>query len=71
MGVANSGGNLAIGNVSFNDAELEQNAEIASDNTDSVTVNVIGPVTAFNSAEASNTSDGSAKVKTGGALGYR
>jgi hypothetical protein len=68
VGVANSGINGAIGNESDNDAEAEQNAEVGSDNDDDVAFSVIGPLTASNSATVTNSSDGRAKVKTGGAL---
>ena len=79
LGVANSGVNAAVGNASANTAEIlpvvpadvaGQNALIGSRNggLPDVTVTAIGPIAANNSGEASNTSDGTAKVGTGGAL---
>ncbi len=79
LGVANSGGNVGIGNASLNgdprggaSADLEQTAEIGSDNDldpGDVSIIAFGPITASNSGEASNTSDGQADVITGGAQG--
>ncbi|MDP1819450.1 MAG: hypothetical protein Q8K58_06080 [Acidimicrobiales bacterium] len=67
--VANSGLNLAVGNASENEADIDdQDVEIASENGGDVFALVAGPLTANNSGDASNTSDGTAKVKTGGAL---
>jgi hypothetical protein len=67
-GVANSGLNAAVGNASENEAELDQDVDVADDNGPNLDLLVVGPLTANNSGEASNTSDGHAKVKTGGAL---
>jgi hypothetical protein len=68
VGVANSGLNLAVGNGSTNDSDLDQDALIAARNDDDTELTVFGPTTASNSAEASNTSDGTAHIGTGGAL---
>jgi autotransporter family porin len=54
VGVANSGGNVAVGNASQNTAACAQGA--------------VG-VVASNSCDASNTSDGSASIETGDATG--
>ncbi len=73
LAVANTGDNFAEGNDSENDAELVQRAEIGTDNDlddvgDDLAINVIGPLTASNSADASSTSDGTASIGTGSAL---
>ena len=68
IGLANSGVNAAIGNASESESDLDQDVEIASDNAGDVDVLVLGQLVANNSGESSNTSDGHAKVKTGGAL---
>jgi hypothetical protein len=52
VGVANSGLNAAVGNSSDNDADVDQDADGAL---------------AFNSANTSNKSDGSASIRTGAA----
>jgi hypothetical protein len=72
VGIANSGANLAVGNASANQATITgddgfQSADIASD-TDPTTFLALGPVTAANSGEASNSSDGEACVCTGAAF---
>jgi hypothetical protein len=74
VGVANSGFNAAVGNISGdaigpNEADADQVANIGSDNDDGpVSLVAFGPITASNNGVASNESDGTAKVKTGGAL---
>lgn len=67
-GLANSGVNLAVGNVSQNEAELDSDVNIGANNGGPIDVTVLGPLTASNSNEASNTSNATAIVKTGGAL---
>ena len=68
VGVANTGGNLAVGNTSENDAELDQDVEIASDNDTTVDINaMLGGVTGANSGTAENASDGTADIRTGNA----
>jgi hypothetical protein len=80
VGIGNSGANAAVGNAAGqvnllggpvgNDVDLLQNADVASDNTGGTpTFTALGPITASNSGSASNSSDGTAKVVTGGALG--
>ncbi|HJR24542.1 MAG TPA: hypothetical protein VJ804_03660, partial [Acidimicrobiales bacterium] len=66
IGVSNSGLNAAVGNASLNAAGAGQAALISS-LADPNLVIVAGPATASNSADVSNASDGSAKVKTGDA----
>lgn len=58
VAVANSGGNLAVGNASDNDADSKQKAKAGAADDDSVAVN---------SGTASNSSDGSASIRTGNA----
>jgi hypothetical protein len=79
IGVANSGLNAAVGNLSSNGSQpaggpfgpgavLGQSALIGSEDTGgTVDITGIGPVTANNAGEASNTSDGTARVGTGNA----
>ena len=70
LGVANSGNNVAVGNVSDNLTSLDQAAEIASDNgdrADDVNLLVIGTVTGANGGSAENASDGTADIRTGAA----
>ncbi len=65
---ANTGRNTADGNVSTNRASADQIARIGSANPVSVDMDVIGPATASNVAEAGSTADGTATVGTGSAL---
>ena len=65
---ANTGGNTADGNQSSNGAGVDQLAQIASGNFLSFDMNVLGPATSANSADADSTSDGTATVSTGDAL---
>jgi hypothetical protein len=75
LGVASSGGNLAVGNASDNDqmaptpANLVQIATIGSNNSAASGPTTIAglSVTASNAATASTTSDGDASVRTGAA----
>jgi hypothetical protein len=74
LGVANSGGNIALGNVSDNDgdgegAHLDQRALVGSNNDGDADLLVFGPVLSANAGEASNSSDGTADIRTGGAQG--
>ena len=73
VGVANSGLNVAVGNVSDNDADLDQRARIASDNGGDVDDSTVAGtfITATNNGTASNTSDGTANVNTGNADAHR
>jgi hypothetical protein len=73
-GVANSGGNNATGNMSTNanangapGASAFQVSLIGEGNKGATTLTVFGPVVAANEAEASNASDGTGRVRTGGA----
>ncbi len=73
VGIANSGVNLAVGNASANQARITgddgfQSADIASGEADPAEFLALGPVTAANSGEASNSSDGEACVCTGDAV---
>jgi hypothetical protein len=68
LGVANSGFNGAVGNVSDNDTDLVQDADVLSDNGNPSTL-VAGIVTASNDGTASNASDGEANITTGRATG--
>jgi hypothetical protein len=63
-GIANSGANLAVGNVSSNFAVLSGTSAI---NDAIVGLPVVGPQVASASGTASNTSDGTGKVGTGNA----
>jgi hypothetical protein len=65
--VANSGGNVAFGNTSQNEAELQQDADILSDNDGNAEGIALGAVTASSSGTAANASDGNAVIKTGSA----
>ena len=67
VGVANSGGNLAIGNVSNNRTDALQDALIGSQNAGGPIVIGAGFVTASNQAAVDSTSDGSADITTGAA----
>ena len=67
VGVANTGQNRAVGNQSVSQNSTQQRALIASIDTAPVDLVVVGPVTAVNSLDAGNASDGHAKVKTGDA----
>jgi hypothetical protein len=72
VGVANSGVNAAVGNASDQDgaegARLSQDAEVGSNNPfGPTTVTAFGPIVANNSGQASNTSDGTGKIRTGAA----
>jgi hypothetical protein len=62
IGAANTGLNVAIGNVSINDAVIDQTAAVGVDPLASI----LG-VTASNSARVGTTSDGHAKARTGNA----
>jgi len=62
IGIANTGGNAAFGNLSDNDVELDQEAEIAIDDDDNVE-----DLVASNDGIATNDSDGSADIVTGSA----
>ncbi|MDQ2649037.1 MAG: hypothetical protein M3Z03_05745 [Actinomycetota bacterium] len=64
IGVANTGVNGAIGNVSANRASLAQFAELDASGTDPL---LIGLSTTSNSGSASNDSDGTASITTGDA----
>ena len=69
LGVANSGLNEATGNESSNGSTAGQTARVGSNNSGTpVDITGLGSVTANNSGQATNTSDGTAKVGTGGAL---
>jgi hypothetical protein len=70
LGVANSGGNVAVGNTSVNIASASQVSQVASSNTVPPTVLAAGAVAANNSADVSNDSDGSATVDTGAASAH-
>jgi hypothetical protein len=65
VGVANSGVNLAVGNLS--NSSVIVNAQGASFNPGSSTT-VLGPLTVGNNGSATNTSDGDACVCTGDAV---
>ena len=67
VGVANSGGNVAIGNGSTNEAAGVQDADVLSNNLVDADLLVIGPVTAANQGTAGSYSDGTAVVNTGDA----
>jgi filamentous hemagglutinin len=64
IGVANSGGNLAVGNTSDNEADLGQTAEVGSSNVGPTDI-AAGSITAANNGSSENTSDGGADVRTG------
>jgi hypothetical protein len=59
--VANSGGNIAVGNVSDNDSTITQAGEVDADTL------LVGTLVQSNNGEASNTSDGTARIATGNA----
>jgi len=62
VGIANTGLNLAAGNVSENDLDVDQEADFeANDGAET------GDIVVANTATSTNTSDGSAKVVTGNA----
>ena len=63
FGLANSGVNLAIGNISDNSADLTQDADLAP----AAPALLVGPQTMVNGGGAGNSSDGAAKVGTGNA----
>ncbi len=65
LGIANSGGNLAVGNDSNNRSNLDQTANVGSGNNPGPTTILAGSITAANSGQASNTSDGTANIATG------
>jgi len=64
---ADTGNNDATGNESFNQAFLDQDTDVATDNGGDVTLTIAGPVSAFNSGSATNRSDGTACICTGDA----
>ena len=64
---ANTGGNTARGNESTNAVTTDQLAQVATGLAQPLTLVALGPITASNSAELGNTSDGTAKVGTGNA----
>jgi hypothetical protein len=68
LAVANTGENIADGNVSANLAGLDQLAGVGWGNQANVDFAVVGPATASNAANVGNTSDGTATVGTGSAL---
>jgi hypothetical protein len=63
VGVANSGVNLAVGNISDNSSTLVQSAQLDP----GAPVLLVGPQTIVNGGGASNTSNGAAKVGSGNA----
>jgi hypothetical protein len=69
LGVANSGANLALGNISQNTASTTQTSTIDDALDNAPLLPFVGPQTANNGGTASNTSDGAGKVGTGKASG--
>jgi hypothetical protein len=68
LGIANTGGNEARGNISDNLATIDQFAEVGDNSLAAPTLDVTAPViTSSNSASVSNTSDGTAEIRTGAA----
>ena len=68
MGIANSGVNAAVGNLSSNSAFLGSDPGGQNATVTATDFNVIGPLTVGNNGEASNTSDGFACICTGNAV---
>ena len=65
-GIANSGGNVAIGNTSDNEAFLTQDADMMNTGLTGI---VIAPVvTQSNAGEAFNAASGTGEIHTGGAM---
>jgi len=67
LGIGNSGINLGVGNISQNTDPFVQDASIHEDAGGSF--NAADDVVASNTISAANNSDGSAKIKTGAAVG--
>jgi hypothetical protein len=66
LGVANTGGNLAIGNISSSRSDLVQTANIGSDNFGDTEVDA-GVIAASDSGASENLSDGTGRITTGDA----
>jgi len=67
IGIANSGINLAVGNVSQNQVTNQQTARISE--TNGGDLNIDGDAVAVNTATAWNQSNGNADIQTGDAVG--
>ncbi|MDQ2649035.1 MAG: hypothetical protein M3Z03_05735 [Actinomycetota bacterium] len=68
VGVANSGVNASVGNLSSNSAFLGADAPQTAEAAPAGDLTVVGPLTVGNNGEASNTSDGFACTCTGNAV---
>ncbi len=62
VGIANSGGNVAVGNASTNYAEIEDQSAEIGENAQPSDLIIAGTLVASNNGEASNASDGTASI---------
>ena len=67
VAIANSGGNVAVGNLSDSEAFLTQDADVLNGNGG---VLIAPVVTSANAGEASNASNGTGEIHTGGAMAW-